>query len=298
MPTTADSSIGGPLLWPTSEPWPMCLHHIGTTRPVFAFQDIDTIRRLRARDRRYFQDSIGQELNQAEREFLHRMANGGVDQTIAEPTEMVAIAQFYAKDIPTLPMVDGNDLLQVLWCPFSHDDELPLVKLCWRASHTIRDHLATFPTPSVVGNDDYIAEPCTLDPESIVGYPSLYGLTGDLRQKVSDWNDEHDGLYQNEAGQVVGWRIGGNAAWGLTDIEPIRCPDCGAETELLLHISSPEWAGVTDIRWRPFEEGASDEDRDSDRLVSDPTMVNVLGYRMQIFTCVADPSHQHCQNIQ
>ncbi len=47
-PTAADSSIGGPLLWPAEEPWPTCPDHDGPWHHGVAPDDVRLQRRILA----------------------------------------------------------------------------------------------------------------------------------------------------------------------------------------------------------------------------------------------------------
>ncbi|MET9481730.1 hypothetical protein [Streptomyces sp. NPDC006638] len=73
------------------------------------------------------------------------------------------MAQLYAVDVPGLPRPDGTDLLQLLWCPFAHDeDHLPRTKVRWRNAADITDPLDAAPRPSVIGDANYLPDPCVL----------------------------------------------------------------------------------------------------------------------------------------
>lgn len=56
-----------------------------------------------------------------------------------EPVAMVPVVQLYARDVPELPFPAGTDVLQVVWCPLIHDDEVgaALPKVYWRSEQTV-----------------------------------------------------------------------------------------------------------------------------------------------------------------
>lgn len=276
-PTTADSSVGGPLLWPADEPWPTCAgphEGYGVVRP-------DDERRLRAvmagaRDRRYTDEET------AEMRRIHERGRGHVADV--GPVLLLAVAQLHARDVPDLHCPDGTDLLQVLWCPYNHpDEELPAVTLRWRRAAEVTDVLAAPPEPELVA-DDYLPNPCVLHPEQVTEYPAFDALPAELAARIAGWDGDRD-RYQFDLSVAPGWRVGGWAApWTFRDPLPTACA-CGSPTEALLTIDSYEWDGGTGS-WRPVE------DEDASTRASEPTGVRISrGYTMQVYRCRRDHTH-------
>jgi hypothetical protein len=294
-PTPADSSIGGPLLWPTQEPWPTCTQHAGPTLHGASVPDVLEQRRILteawARPR-----GDGTDLLTEEEKVIVDRVNSGTEIAQDGPAPMVPVAQLYARDIPTLPRPDGADLLQMLWCPFDHESDgyLPSTVLRWRFAADVQDPLTDPPQPAAV-EQDYQPRPCVLHPEEVTEYPAPHCLPADLAERVKAWEDREGMEYQYDLSVAPGCKVGGHAPWSFTDPFPMSCPDCGANVEPLLTIDSCEWDGVTS--WRPVEDAAAVHRPFP--TPNNPTIL-VIGDidSLQFYTCVASPSHQHVTNLQ
>ncbi|MFJ3794178.1 hypothetical protein [Kitasatospora sp. NPDC090091] len=325
-PGVADSSVGGPLLWPADEPWPVCreAHGWGRGRRI---ADIH-------RERQILTEAWAREPDsgptEAERSLLtelrrrHRVAGG----TDTDPLPMIGVAQLYRRDLPDLPAgSDGCDLLQVFWCPFDAHGPTGYgmsLDLRWRRSWEVAEVLAEPPQPEVVGFDGYVAEPCVLFPEQVVTYPFAGLLPEDLRARIYAWDEareeeaeeaeearraargsappedwdeappEHVVGYQYDLSIPPGWRVGGFASWHSTDPAPMDCRACAAPMELLLTVDSSEWDGGSHS-WIPVEVQSL-----PGRLGgSTPTEVTVGRWgELNVFACPADPGHPHRWSIQ
>ena len=115
-----------------------------------------------------------------------------------DPIALLPVAQLYVPEVPDLQGRGpaGSDLLQVLWCPFDHlqDEEYqPKTALYWRDSTRITDILTDPPQPAAVMLEDYVPEPCVLDPEQIIEYPSSHALDPALRERITAWDPEENG---------------------------------------------------------------------------------------------------------
>ncbi|MEV5981041.1 hypothetical protein [Streptomyces sp. NPDC052114] len=305
--------MGGPLLWPSDEPWPVCTepHGRGRGRRV---ADIHRERRIlagaRARDtsrgltdeERGLLDELGAE---------HRVA--GIADT--DPIPMIGVAQLYRRDVPDLRAgPDGSDLLQVFWCPFDRHGRTGYgmsVELRWHRSREITEPLLTPPLPEVVGYPGYVAEPCALHPEQVTTYPFAGLLPQELCARIDAWEEELEEAaeqeqeesgddegpeppsYQYDLSIPPGWRAGGFASWHLTDPSRMDCRSCATPMELLLTIDSSEWDGGT-TSWIPRE-----EERPTVFRAATPTEV-VVGRagELNVFACPADPAHPHRWSIQ
>ncbi|MGW1657056.1 hypothetical protein [Streptomyces atratus] len=134
VPATVDSSIGGPLLWPAREPWPTCPDHGSPWQRGVAPEDIRLRRRILAAAWRRPKEEGADLLSPEERATVDRISKGS-RIPLDGPVPMVPVAQLYAADVPDLPRPDGADLLQLLWCPFDHDEDyLPRTELRWRTA--------------------------------------------------------------------------------------------------------------------------------------------------------------------
>jgi hypothetical protein len=295
-PTAADSSIGGPLLWPAREPWPTCSNHAGPEDFWITLDDALLRRRILTEAWNRPRDPGADLLTAAERAVIDRI---NATQVAPDgPVPMLAVAQLYAADIPDLPRPDGGDLLQVLWCPFNHDEDyLPRTVLRWRAAADVGDPLGAALRPAVIGSDDYLPEPCVLHPETVTEYPAPHELPRDLAARIEAWEHDHGLIYQYDLGVAPGCKVGGYAPWSFSDPFPMRCGACGAGVRPLLTIEGCEWDSGS-ASWRPVEDAGLD-DRRGFRDPACPTMLNIgRGYSMQLYSCAASYAHLHLQNMQ
>lgn len=312
-PSPQDSSVGGPLLWPASEPWPHCdgPHDLdGATSLADA--------RLEGQ---ILAAASGRYLTPQEREALkriHRLSRGpGTgSRPHDDPVAMLPVAQLYARDVPDLRPPAGTDLLQVLWCPFDHEPSYPKTALFWRSADEVAGILAVPPEPAAVQSRHYVPRPCTVDPEQVTEYPAPLELDDDLATQVEMWCVRHiagiepdietyDLEYEEEARfyfaelcTAPGWKVGGFVRWGYTDPCAPPCPACGTLTEPLLTIASCEW-DAEGHTWIPYEDQAAGISGSSPSYLPEPSGIDIRGgYKLIIRTCPASPGHPHVQHIQ
>ncbi|MFI6996715.1 hypothetical protein [Nocardia sp. NPDC050175] len=298
-PSPHDSSIGGPLLWPANEPWPHCDgdDHGPLLFPAVSLVDAQLQRRIdvASKDRAYTTE---------ERELL-----AGIEELDEpeEPIAMLPVAQLYARDVPGLPAPEGADLLQVLWCPFEHDDIMPKTALFWRSAAAVTDLLLDPPKPAAVASVNYVPEPCALDPEQIIEYPEFLELEAELRQRLNQWNMAHfpgiedrglaylDQPYDSLA-IAPGWKVGGWINWGLNDPFPNPCSTCGTPTKPLLTIDSTEWH-PDHPHWIPADNQPNISDAPHNNRT--PTQIRIADNNCQIIrVCPTSPDHPHIQMMQ
>ncbi|GAA3654834.1 hypothetical protein ACG5V6_07145 [Streptomyces chitinivorans] len=308
-PEVTVSSVGGPLLWPAGEPWPVCTEphsHAHGRRPADIHRQRQILTAAWLRD-----PDTGP--TDEERRLLEELGrrHHAHDAAAADPLPLIGLAQLYRKDIPDLPAgPDGCDLLQVFWCPF--DAHGPsghgmLLDLRWRRSEEITDVQTSPPRPRVVGFEGYVPEPCVLHPEQVATYPFAGLLPKDLCARIDAWEErleeEAEQWADEDAAAVVGyqydlsippgWRVGGFASWHATDPSPMDCPACAAPMHLLLTIDSSEWDGGSGS-WKPLEEQGLPTHR-----FARPTQVTVgRGGELNVFTCPQEPCHLHRWSIQ
>ncbi|WP_433207977.1 hypothetical protein ACQP1G_22995 [Nocardia sp. CA-107356] len=122
-PTPYDSSVGGPMLWPASEPWPSCPGpHDQAGWSPYSNSPEELMSPADARLERWIHAGrYDRALTPQEREILD-----GLDRTVRlpkGPIAMLPVAQLFVRDVPGLRPPAGADLLQVLWCPLDHDSD-------------------------------------------------------------------------------------------------------------------------------------------------------------------------------
>ncbi|MGO4647599.1 hypothetical protein AB4305_21925 [Nocardia sp. 2YAB30] len=103
QPTVQENSIGGPLLWPADEQWPVCAKakEHGERMPL----SLDDVRRLRAlMEAAYLRDrASGDAFNAELRARVAELTEGHPAHT--EPNALFPVAQLYFRDIPGLGRV-------------------------------------------------------------------------------------------------------------------------------------------------------------------------------------------------
>lgn len=187
-PEPTASSVGGPLLWPADEPWPVCGEAHGGAcgrRPADIHRRRQVLAAAWARAHAPGPTDEERELL-VELQRKHRLPGGAE----TDPLPMIGLAQLYRRDVPDLPAgPDDCDLLQVFWCPFTahgpsgHGLEL---HLRWRRSWEVGRVLTA---PPVIGADGFLPEPCVLHPEQVVTYPYADLLPEELCARIDAWED-------------------------------------------------------------------------------------------------------------
>ena len=284
-PTAADSSVGGPLLWPAGEAWPVCAE--GDAHYTFELRTPANVRR----SREIFAGAAGRSLTDAERAELAVLDDDEPDGVPAQ-MPMVPVAQLYRRDIPDFAGPDDMDLLQILWCPLDHEEEgyNPKVSLVWRRSAEVTDPLAAMPEPPVV-SEDYLPNPCVVHPEQVREFQYGGLLPRGLGERILAWEEGQDLSYQFDLSLAPGWKVGGFANWSLTDPLPVDCAECGTPMTLLFTADSSEWQGGDDSSWRPLE-----EPEDASPCPVDVTIGR--GYSLYVFRCPVSEKHPPATAMQ
>ena len=279
-PGPCDSSVGGPLLWPADEPWPVCraAHRVErrellSDREREVYQEMD--RRMHAR--RLASGRGAYMFTAEEAETQARIMDGAraLDMITWEriradavqpavPVPMLPVLQLHARDAPDLPRPAGTDLLQMLRCPDDHPDLPgqphyggPNVAIRYRAAADV-DELLTPPRPESV-QDRYRPRPCTLNPVHVVDLPNEDELPADLPETAETWAEERGIEYARTLACLPGWKAGGWPSWHSTDLVPIDCV-CGARLRLLLTLDSGSDPGLNVGRFAELRVFACPED--------------------------------------
>ncbi|MFF8693818.1 hypothetical protein ACF08W_16600 [Streptomyces sp. NPDC015144] len=289
-PGPHDSHVGGPMLWPDDEPWPVCRE---PHRPESEGYAPDGIRAARATG------------SQPPARPWPGTATPGEDG----PVPFTGLAQLFRRDVPGLAAgPDGADLVQLFRCSFAHGPHLEVrYRLRWRrAAETGRaGRLLTDPpeAPLLRWPDD-LPEPCVLHPEEVDTYPWAEGdtLPAPLLARIDARDDaraaEHgpDALsYQGDLSIPPGWRVGGFPSWPSTGPMPVPCPSCAAPARLLLTADGIEWDGSS-LSWIPVEDRAlvlrGNAPAQEGAATARPTRLRFGRDRdLHVFVCPADPGH-------
>lgn len=191
-PSSTESSVGGPLLWPAGEAWPVCTH-------------------------------------------MHRNFGNGLSSSSRVP--MVPVVQAFRSDLPpgVVPFPDGVDVLQVLWCPFTHEfPASPRPVVFWRDSVAVQAVLSAPPTDPAAARW-HVPAPCIVHPERVTEYPS-WDLPEDL---ADEWQDDFRRLREAippqaaipllsycDFAEAPGIKLGGYPSW-FTGEGWVDCEGCG-----------------------------------------------------------------------
>ncbi len=303
-PDRTASSVGGPLLWPADEPWPVCgaAHEVGVQRFFFERRmatrpyattpaDVRRERAIRrsAADRSVADRSVAEvQYTAEERAVLDRIASRAdvPEFRPGEPVVLVPVAQLFADDLPWFDFPAGTDLLQILWCPFEHEDGQVRPEARWRSSSSVQSPSTEQPEPVLIQRDGFLPAPCEVRPEQIVEYPSLDVLPPELRSRIRDWMTSAGVDHWLDLACYRGWKVAGWESWALIDPVSLSCR-CGAAMTPLLTAAryesdAPAWTPVED------ERAAAEH-----RLPSgEPTGVDMgPGGVLQIYRCTADARH-------
>ncbi|MFC5251484.1 hypothetical protein [Streptomyces nigrescens] len=318
-PDIAESSIGGPLLWPASEPWPTCTapRMVQRSEPiapalVLALQQAQAEREARQGSGRggrrspeelaLLDEASGR--RGASIDLIRYTTHWYESEAHEEPNPLVAVAQLHARDIPTVGFPSGTDLLQVLWCPTDHQDLPgqprfyggPYVHLVWRRASDLSSAPGSVPPQPRDTHDPYMPTPCVLHPEQVTEYQYAdllpEALCARLDAQDEQWLEETDYAYQYDLSIAPGFKAGGWASWHLTDPASVNCR-CGASMDLLLSFDSSEWDGGSKS-WRPIEDAEADHVGACTPTGLSPGRWGAL----RIFICPTDPTHPHLLNIQ
>lgn len=258
--TERDSSLGGPLLWPAAEAWPVCSVDHPDERPLTSAEG----KRLQRR-----REEIREEMANYEYVGPHPLDDEYAKLEIsirelrreeyaddpAASLPMVPIAQFYARDIPELPFPDGTDVCQVLWCPTDHEPHCgprPLVR--WRDSASVTETRAAMEPDRALSDEESVPAPCRIWPERVTEFPHWDDLpSAGLRARIEEWEKDKDWTYYEHLSVAPGSKVGGWIGW----VQSPCWPECGRGHRMdhLMTVASAEGGGWE--TWMPLEEQAA-----------------------------------------
>ncbi|MEU1596968.1 DUF1963 domain-containing protein [Streptomyces sp. NPDC005708] len=173
-----------------------------------------------------------------------------------EPVPLVPVLQLFAADVPDLDFPTGTDLLQVLWCPFDHEDGyVPRPEIFWR--DISGSDLAPAAPPRPSGADsDYLPDPCVLHPERVTDYPNWdlpEDIANALEARFEQLEEETGRSYWYHLSVSDGIKVGGYPTWTQEPNWP-TCPTCSRRMDHLLTINSSEFDGESWRTWLPVED--------------------------------------------
>jgi hypothetical protein len=308
-PSTQESSVGGPLLWPATEPWPHCdgPHAWDQHNPAPSPDDVRLQRHI-LQTAIHRADGDPAALHYTPEELADYQRAGAGRPWPDGPIPMLPVAQIHLRDAPSLRPPGSADLLQVLWCPFDHP-ALPKTAVFWRTAASVTDVLTTPPEPPVIQFPSYLPQPCLLSPEQVTEYPHSADLEHEVRRQVENCHTWHleaepDGdnltpedVYNGSLSTAPGWKTGGWTRWGLTDPHPRLCGACGTAMDPLLTIASAEW-GETSKSWIPYEDRGVSESA-LNPYPGQPTKIQIAdGYDLQLYMCPVSLEHPHLALVQ
>ena len=315
-PGTGDSSVGGPLLWPAGEPWPVCTgthsgeREVQVSSPATPFTSVEDMRAFA----KEFSQEYARDHGPQERLSFH--LDGTVTAHVHEgrepgsPYPLIAVLQLHARDVPDLPFPEETDVLQVLWCPNEH--EMPVVGpkpyAFWRRAADVASVLADPPLPVFEddhGARDYYPAPCVLHPERVTEYPHPDDLPEDLRERIEEWDEEQAGQdenedpfpgpYETDLSTAPGTKALGWPSWIQVPQRP-DCVGCGQPMTHLATISSEEsenWENGAGTRWQ----AADLPDRFFRNHAPHGLMIGDMG-SMYLFTCTRCPDRPLGSSVQ
>ncbi|TVL90361.1 hypothetical protein [Streptomyces sp. SAJ15] len=291
-PGLHDSSVGGPLLWPEDEPWPLCrAPHLVVVREKLTEEERETWQRIDRdmKERRRRNPGRAYEVTEEEARVQREIMDGAsgldliawertryVEDTSGPGVPMVPVLQLHARDVPDSPWPGGADVLQMLWCPNDHREPPgqprywgPTVELRYRSASAVGAVLDP-PRPDHA-HDGYLPRPCLLDPLEVADLPAVDEIPEKLYDAGCHWAEARGVEYDRGLACRPGWKLGGWPSWHLTDLTPVDCGSCGVRMRLFLTVdSSNDGPEVT---------------------------VGRFG-ELRVFVCPTDPAHAIRLNIQ
>ncbi|MFF3359141.1 hypothetical protein ACFYWN_42650 [Streptomyces sp. NPDC002917] len=256
-PRVHDSSIGGPLLWPVTEPWPQCAdpeHYnpMHESAPVVGTQPVAMVPiiQLYARDVPELPFPTGRDVLQ----------------------------------IVWCPLIHE-----------SQDQCTALPRLHWRSEAEVTATGTLPDTPAPYDYDEgFVPRPCTISPTRITEYPN-WDMSEGLAQTLGDRFDDIEaefGCSYYDMATTIQSKVGGYPGW----TQPPNWPDCACGRRMghLLSITATE---PVSGRWLPADEQRVHVEELLGRGEADPAVEDAIGHGMDMgdlggmyfFVCPACP---------
>ncbi|PXF47999.1 hypothetical protein BWQ96_02190 [Gracilariopsis chorda] len=191
-------------------------------------------------------------------------------------TDMITVLQLRREDIGSVVRFpDGNDLLQLLWCPrLEHEDNgySPIARTFWRDSATLGALRSEMGGVNVELDEGCVPAECALHVEEVEEFPSSMALdvrTSAAVDEVIKTHGQEDiaavdadevNYYDSLFGAAPQSKAGGHAAW-MQDEDTVECEQCGERMEHLLTVASEE-NNESFGRWAAIEEGVGEDGED------------------------------------
>ncbi|MEU5810204.1 hypothetical protein [Streptomyces sp. NPDC047718] len=208
-PDHGDSSVGGPLLWPAGEPWPVCSLPDETGGPDGgpATPMVPVAQIFR-------------------RDVPGPWWPDGIDllQILWCPNEHWD---------PPAHQAEGS----------------PAVELRWRRTADVVDRLAAPPAPTRYDEDGYLPRACTVTAEPVTDLPYREELPEELRPRLLELISTTGDDGSDAITCLAGWKLGGWPTWHLNHPQVFECADCGTAMTLLFTAASDAETGVVVGRW-------------------------------------------------
>ncbi|MFC4495630.1 hypothetical protein ACFPA8_15990 [Streptomyces ovatisporus] len=255
-PGPQESSVGGPMLWPTDEPWPVCTRPGGDDHPAEPVPMLP-VAQLYERDIPGLPAPDGKDLLQVfwcgftghtDGHELNVHVAWRRSSSVAEPLGS-----------PPVPEVEGTDNLVPSPCVLDPEEVLEHEDL-WALPEELRERIETWEEETEEAAEDV-------------------------------WEEDADEppTYTHDLSIAPGWKSGGGVSWTLTAAPvPVTCETCGAAMHPLLTADTREWDGGT-TSWIPLEDQPTADTYGSNV----PTGIYVGRGRLIVFACPTDPEHPH-----
>ncbi|MFF4953405.1 DUF1963 domain-containing protein [Streptomyces chattanoogensis] len=227
VPGPRDSSLGGPLLWPSSEPWPHC--DDDHPRTAFAPPQPGVIPMV---------------------PVLQLFAADVPELPFPHGTDVLHVLWCPFDHEP------GYVPRPVLYWRDSSECDSTDASVYGSGHDSVGDDNAAAPPRPDGAADDYLPNPCVLHPERVTDYPNW-----DLPDEIADALEERFDQLEEETGWSYwshlsvseGIKVGGYPTWTQEPVWP-NCPDCGRRMDHLLTINSREFNGESWRTWLPLED--------------------------------------------
>jgi hypothetical protein len=255
-PRPHESSVGGPMLWPAHESWPMCTQPGGEDHPGQPLPMLP-VAQLYVRDIPGMSAPEGKDLLQVFWCGFTGHTGGHELNLYAAWRDSAAVAEPLSS--PPEPEARGTDNLLPTSCGLDPEEILEYEDL-WALPEALRERIETW---------EEEAE--------------------EAAEEAWEGSIDEPPTYTHDLSIAPGWKSGGGVSWALT-AAPVRvnCETCGADMHPLLTADTREWDGGT-TSWIPLE----DQPTASTYGANIPTGIYVGRGRLIIFACPTDPEHPH-----